>query len=131
MARFGGQDCLRGCRVSDETAGRAFRGISVAFAPPMPQGPHIPGKWIGTGVRPCGLHGRRKFLGFAYLPAIGTGGDARVTFHANGSLALDRFSKRVALLRNVSLTVPVGPLRCLAMMISAMLSGWKSGSLMR
>ena len=51
--------------------------------------------------------------------------------YANGSFCVDRFSNRVVLFRNVSLTVPVGPLRCLAMITSAMLSGWKSGSLIR
>ena len=43
--------------------------------------------------------------------------------HANGSFCVDRFSNRVVLFRNVSFTVPVGPLRCLAMITSAMLSG--------
>src|SRR5690606_5558260 len=51
--------------------------------------------------------------------------------YANGSTAADRFRKLVVLLSNVSFTVPVGPLRCLAMMTSAMLSGWKSGSCSR
>src|SRR4051812_43513575 len=48
----------------------------------------------------------------------------------NGSFCVERFSNRVVRFMNASFTVPVGPLRCLAMITSAMLSGWKSGSLM-
>src|SRR4030042_6912474 len=40
----------------------------------------------------------------------------------------DRFSNRVHFSRNVNFTSPVGPLRCLAMITSAVLSGWSSGS---
>ena len=53
------------------------------------------------------------------------------TAMCGGSFCVDRFSNRVVLFMNASFTVPVGPFRCLAMMTSAMLSGWKSGSLMR
>ena len=50
--------------------------------------------------------------------------------HGYGDPCRSRFSKRVYSLRNASLTVPIGPLRCLPMMISAIAlrSPWLSAS---
>ena len=68
-----------------------------------------------------------------YAPGAGTDFIVRAVAERlsrqNGLFAVERFENRVVLLSNVSFTVPVGPLRCFAMITSAMLSGWKSGSL--
>ena len=114
----------RGRQVDPDVVRRALG--PYVFKEPEPRPAWLPARRdlaaaAGAGLDDPGSRRRR-------LAAVSLAELAQYGFPSSiGSAIVARFSNRVRFLRNVSLMLPVGPLRFLATMISAM-PGWSLGS---